>query len=405
MHPAIIATVIVCLIAPRLSAEATALVGGTVHPVSSEAIEGGTLVFDESGIQSVGRDIAVPDGATRIDCQGQHIYPGFVAAYSQIGLVEISAVRATDDRAEMGTFNPNVSAHKAFNPDSELIPVTRSNGVLLALAAPTGGLFSGQSSLMKLSGWTWEEMLLKPQVAMHVDWPRARDDGTELERITRLVEDARAYKSARDADEDLTPFDIRWESMQPMLAGKQPLMVQADELVEIQSAVAFAAEHKLQLILFGGYDAPRCAALLKAHNIPVIVSSVHRLPMRRDDPYDASYTLPNRLRDAGIQYCIAGDSNDSSNLRNLPYHAATAAAYGLPADEALKAITLYPAQILGVADQVGSLEPGKAATLIVADGDPLETPTQVTSAYIDGKAIDLNDRHKSLYQRFKKRLD
>jgi hypothetical protein len=314
-------------------------------------------------------------------------------------------VQATDDRAEMGTFNPNVSAHKAFNPDSELIPVTRSNGVLLALAAPTGGLFSGQSSLMKLSGWTWEEMLLRPQVAMHVDWPRARDDGSELQRIKKLIEDARAYKAARDANEDLTPFDIRWESMQPMLAGKQPVMVQADELVEIQSAVAFAAEHKLRLIVFGGYDAPRCAALLKAHNVPVIVSSVHRLPLRRDDPYDASYTLPNRLREAGVQYCIAGDSNDSSNLRNLPYHAATAAAYGLPADEALKAVTLYPAQILGVADEVGSLEAGKAATLIVADGNPLETPTQITAAYVDGQPVDLNDRHKTLYQRFKKRLD
>jgi imidazolonepropionase-like amidohydrolase len=405
MHRTILTIVFVCLLAPRLSAEVTALVGGTIHPVTSEPIENGALVFDESGLINVGGEVSIPDGATRVDCQGQHIYPSLVAAYSQIGLVEISAVAATDDRAEMGTFNPNVSAHKAFNPDSELIPVTRSNGVLLALAAPTGGLFSGQSSLMKLSGWTWEEMLLKPQVAMHVDWPRARDDGTELERITKLIEDARAYKAARDADEDLTPFDIRWESMQPMLEGKQPLMVQADELVEIQSAVAFAVEHKLRLILFGGYDAPRCAALLKAHNVPVIVSSVHRLPRRRDDPYDSSYTLPNRLREAGIQYCIAGDSGDSSNLRNLPYHAATAAAYGLPADEALKAITIYPAQILGVADHVGSLEPGKAATIFVADGDPLETPTQITSAYVDGKSVDLNDRHKSLYERFKKRLD
>jgi imidazolonepropionase-like amidohydrolase len=405
MHRAIITIVFVSLSTPRLSAEVTALVGGTIHPVTSAPIENGTLVFDESGILSIGRDVTIPDDATRVDCQGQHIYPSFVAAYSQIGLVEISSVEATDDRAEMGTFNPNVSAHKAFNPDSELIPVTRSNGVLLALAAPTGGLFSGQSSLMKLSGWTWEEMLLKPQVAMHVNWPRARDDGTELERITKLLEDARAYKAARDADEELTPFDIRWESMQPMLAGKQPLMVEADELVEIQSAVAFAVEHDLRLIVFGGYDAPRCAALLKAHHVPVIISSVHRLPLRRDDPYDASYTLPNRLREAGVQYCIAGDSGNSSNLRNLPYHAATAAAYGLAADEALKAITIYPAQILAVADQVGSLEPGKAATIFISDGDPLETPTQITSAYVDGRPVDLNDRHKTLYQRFKKRLD
>jgi imidazolonepropionase-like amidohydrolase len=401
----LIAALLVLLFGRPLLAKVTAFVGGTVHPVTSEPVENGTLVFDESRIIGLGKEVDIPEGAERIDCQGQHIYPSFVAAYSQIGLVEISAIRATDDRAEMGDFNPNASAHKAFNPDSELIPVTRSNGVLLALAAPIGGLFSGQSSLMKLSGWTWEEMLLKPQVAMHVSWPSARDDGSELKRITKLIEDARAYKSARDADADLTPFDVRWEAMQPMLAGKQPLMVEADELAQIQTAVAFAAEHKLRLILFGGYDAPRCAALLKAHDVPIVVSTIHRLPLRAGDPYDAAYTLPNRLREARVRYCIAGDSGSSTNLRNLPYHAATAAAYGLPADEALKAITLYPAQILEVADRIGSLEPGKAATVFIADGDPLEAPTQITAAYIDGKPVDLNDRHKTLYERFKKRLE
>jgi imidazolonepropionase-like amidohydrolase len=401
----LIAALLVLLFGRPLLAKVTAFVGGTVHPVTSEPVENGTLVFDESRIIGLGKEVDIPEGAERIDCQGQHIYPSFVAAYSQIGLVEISAIRATDDRAEMGDFNPNASAHKAFNPDSELIPVTRSNGVLLALAAPIGGLFSGQSSLMKLSGWTWEEMLLKPQVAMHVSWPSARDDGSELKRITKLIEDARAYKSARDADADLTPFDVRWEAMQPMLAGKQPLMVEADELAQIQTAVAFAAEHKLRLILFGGYDAPRCAALLKAHDVPIVVSTIHRLPLRAGDPYDAAYTLPNRLREARVRYCIAGDSGSSTNLRNLPYHAATAAAYGLPADEALKAITLYPAQILEVADRIGSLEPGKAATVFIADGDPLESPTQITAAYIDGKPVDLNDRHKTLYERFKKRLE
>ena len=391
--------------ADPLSADPIALVGGTIHPITSEPIESGTLVFDDSGILSIGPDRDIPADAEQIDCQGRHVYPSFIAPYSQIGLVEISSIRATDDRSELGSFNPNVSAHKAFNPDSELIPVTRSNGVLLALVAPVGGTFSGQSSLMKLGGWTWEEMLLKPHVGMHVDWPRTRDDGTELERVAKLVEDARAYKAARDVEADLTPFDIRWEAMQPMLAGEQPLIVGADQLSEIQSAVAFAAEHKLRLIVLGGYDAPRCAALLKRCDVPVIVSEVHRLPLRRGDPYDAPYTLPNRLRKAGVRYCIAGDSGSSSNLRNLPYHAATAAAYGLPVDEALKAITLYPAKILGVADQVGSLEPGKDATLFVSDGDPLETSTQITSAYIDGKPVDLNDRHKMLYERFKKRLD
>jgi imidazolonepropionase-like amidohydrolase len=220
-----------------------------------------------------------------------------------------------------------------------------------------------------------------------------------------MLEDAHAYRAARAADPKGTPFDIRWEAMQPLVTGKQPMMVSADTLSEIESAVAFASRHDLKLIIRGGYDAPLCAPLLKGNDVPVIVSAVHRLPLRRSDPYDAAYTVPERLRKAGIKFCIAGDNRFATNARNLPYHAATAAAYGLPADEALKSVTLYPAQILGVADRVGSLEVGKEATLFLTDGDPLETPTQILAAYAAGKPVDLNDKHKGLYEKFRQRLD
>ena len=393
-------------IVPRIcSGETVALKGGTVHPVSSDPIENAIIVFDESGILGVGAKVDVPEGATTVDCAGKHIYPSMIVANSVIGLLEIPSVRATVDTSETGSFNPNAMAHKAFNPDSEIIPVTRSNGVLLALAAPTGGLFSGQSSLMRLSGWTWEEMLVEPGVAMHVNWPRATSDSSELRRLKTLIDDAHAYRAARAAEPQGTPFDIRWEAMQPLITGKQPLTVDANSLAEIEAAVAFASAHDLKLIIRGGYDAPLCAPLLKGNDVPVIVSAVHRLPQRRSDPYDAAYTLPERLRKAGIKFCIAGDNRFASNARNLPYHAATAAAYGLPAEESLKSITLYPAQILGVADRVGSLEPGKEATLFISDGDPLETPTQILAAYAAGKPVDLNDRHKSLYEKFKQRLE
>ncbi|QDU88060.1 imidazolonepropionase [Pirellulimonas nuda] len=388
-----------------------ALVGGTVHPVSSDPIEHATLVMTDGAITALGADVKVPQGAQKVNAAGLHVYPGLIAAYSQLGLVELPSVRATVDTSEAGDFNPNAMAHKAVNPDSELIPVTRSGGVLLALAAPDGGLFSGQSSLIRLGGWTWEDMLVRPGVGMHVRWPATRKRGSEkdtseasLRRMAQLLDDARAYQAARDADPE-TPFDIRWEAMGPLLRGEQPLIVDADWLDQIESAVAFCAEQKLRLIIMGGYDAPHCAALLKAHDVPVVVSAIHRLPLRRGDDYDAPYTLPERLRKAGVRYCIAGGGRFASNVRNLPYHAATAAGYGLPRDEALKAITLYPAQILGVDDRVGSLEVGKEATLLICDGDPLETPTHVQRAWLRGEEVDLDDRQKRLHQKFRKRID
>lgn len=398
-------------------AKPIALIGGTVHTISGESIENGIVVFDQGKIVAVGTDVEIPDDAERIQVEGKHVYPALFESKSQIGLVEVESVRATIDTSEIGNFNPNVTARVAVNPDSEVIPVTRSNGVLLAVTAPSGGVVAGKSSILQLDGWTYEDLTVDREAGLHMRWPsmtprrsfrrpvstgdqnRRRDE--QLEQINRFFDDAEAYGVARAANPVAHPVDLKLEAMLPVLAGEVPLIVEADDLAQIEAAVAFAANRNLKLIIFGGYDAPRCADLLNEHNVPVIVSAVYRRPLRSDDGYDAPYTLANRLREAGIQYCISGyGRNGTANARNLPHNAGTAVAFGLPRDEAIKAITLYPAEILGVADRVGSLEAGKDATLFVTDGDPLETVNDVSLAYIQGRLVELSDKHKRLYEKY-----
>jgi imidazolonepropionase-like amidohydrolase len=396
-----------------------ALTNATIHPVSRPVIEKGTIVFDSGKITAVGKDVPIPANAETIDLAGKHVYPGLFEPLNDVGLIEINSIRATIDGQEIGQINPNVRAVVAVNPDSEIIPTTRSNGVLVTLAAPYGGLMSGRSGVIQLDGWTWEDMALKADVALHIQWPqsggggrRGRGGGEEatgaraeqgIEQLRQTLADARAYLTARDADPKFAR-DARWESLKEVIAGDMPVVIQADALRQITEAVAFAEREKLKLIIAGGYDAPQCIDLLKKHKVPVIVGGTYRLPRRRGDAYDASYALPAELHKAGIRFCISARGRFGANqVRNLPYHAATAIGFGLPADEALKAITLYPAQILGVADRVGSLESGKDATLFVCDGDPLETPTQVTAAWIRGRKVDLNDRHKTLFHKYEEK--
>jgi imidazolonepropionase-like amidohydrolase len=406
----------------RLQAGPIALVGGTVHTVSGAPLSPGAVVFAGGKIVAIGeaRAVAIPEGAEVIDAAGKHIFPSLFDSYSNLGLVEIDAVRATVDFSESGDINPNVKAQVGVNPDSELIPVTRANGVLLAVSAPGGGIISGQSVVLQLDGWTWEELTVKSPVGLHVNWPNmspvsawweeaskeqqtSRRD-TQLQQLDRAFDNARAYQQARRAKDSQQAFDARWESMLPVLEGKVPVVVAADELQQIQAAVAFAARQKVKLIIYGGYDAEECAQLLKQHEVPVIVSSVYRLPTREGDAYDAAYSLPGRLKAAGVKFCIAGGARfGASNVRNLPYNAATAVAFGLDEADALKAITLWPAEIYGVSNRVGSLDEGKDATLFIADGNILETATQVESAYVAGRKIELTDKHKRLWRKYQER--
>ena len=400
-----------------------ALVGGTIHTVSGDTYENGTIVFSDGKIVSVGKDIEIPEGTKSIEIKDKHVYPGLFEAHSQMGLTEIAAVKATRDFSETGDVNPNAKAVSSVNPENVVIPVTRANGVLLALSSPSGGLVSGKSAILQMDGWTYEDMALLPEAAMQINWPsqtlsprRARrmskkdieaykkQQAKNLRGIRKLFDQSRAYRDLRKSSPDDQPFDLRLEAMTEVVNGELPMMVRADRAAEIQSAVAFAVEQKVKLIILGGYDAEVCADLLKKHDVPVIISAVYRLPQRSDDDYDASFTLPARLQKAGVKFCISGtDRSETWNARILPYHAGTAVAYGLDVDEAIRAITLYPAQILGVAKRVGSLETGKDATLIVTDGSPLETFTKVEHAFIQGRKIDLSSRHERLFKRYEQR--
>lgn len=397
-------------------ARPVAIVGATIHPVSGPAIENGTLVFTAGRITALGpvASVAIPADAERVDGAGRQVYPGLIDPFTTLGLSEVSSVRATVDAREVGPINPNARARVAFLPESELLPVTRSNGVLVAGVAPTGTLLAGQAAAMTLDGWTAEDMTLRAPIGMVVTWPgmlivrgagpsdeRQREDrDARLRALRQAFADARAYRTARRANPG-SVVDARWEAMLPVLERTIPIFVVAEEILQIEAAVAFARAESLRLVIVGGYDAPEAAALLARHDVPVIISAVQRLPRRRGDAYDAAFTVAARLEAAGVRFCIANGGTWSE--RNLPYAAATAAAYGLPPERALAAITLEAARVLGIDDRVGSLEPGKDATLIVTTGDPLEFATQVERAWIGGRSVDLTDRHKVLNAKYREK--
>jgi imidazolonepropionase-like amidohydrolase len=399
-----------------------ALIGGTIHTVTGATIEHGIIVFVDGKITAIGMDAVMTDDTEQIHIEGKHVYPGLIAANTTLGLVEISAVRATRDFTEVGDVKPNVRAEVSINPDSELLPVTRANGITLAHTLPLGGLISGTSALIALDGWTWEDMTLKAPVGLIIEWPsmtierglRVRKSEEEqikerdenIKRIRDAFTEARAYLKAKEAESQKgVPYhdsDLRWEAMIPVLKKEIPVIINVDEIKQIQAALDWTKNEDLKIVLLAGQDVWMVSDMLKERNIPVIVKGTHELPLRRWEPYDLPFTVPLKLHEAGVKFCIAGtgEAFDAPHERNLPYHAATAAAYGLPKMEALKAITVYPAEILGVADRVGSLEIGKDATLIVTSGDPLEITTQVEYEFIQGRNIDLSSRHTELYKKY-----
>ncbi len=399
-----------------------ALVGGTIHTITKGTIENGVILFDKGKIVAVGKDVNIPKDAEVIDIKGKHVYPGLINAFTTIGLAEIGAVRATRDVTEVGLVNPNVRAEIAFNPDSEHPPVTRANGITMALVVPAGELIAGQSALMMLDGWTWEEMTLKAPVGLHIYWPRmvqpsgagfmfARRSPEELRRevekriqlIRETFQKAKAYKKAKESESQKgIPYhdtDLKYEAMIPVLEGKVPVFVHANSSKEILSAVEWAESEGVKIVIVGGQDSWKVADVLKKKNIPVILTNIHSLPSQSDSDYDEPFTVAYKLYKAGVKFCIGGEGG-YYNERNLPYQAATCAAFGLPREEALKAITIYPAEILGVSDRVGSIEPGKDATLIVTTGDPLEIPTQVVYEFIQGRKVDLTNRQIKLYEKY-----
>ena len=396
--------------------------GATIHPVTGPDVPDGEIVFEGGKITAVGRGLTVPAGARVIDVAGKHVYPGLISAHTSLGLTEIQSVRGNTDSAEVGSVNPNARAQVVVNADSELLPIARANGVLTALVVPktADGLVSGVSSLLHLDGWTWESMTVKADVGLHVFWPDLRvnrdprfpvtagNQQIEIDRRLRNLRElfgaARAYQQAVDAGHP-GRTDLRLAALGPILRGELSVFVHADSERQIEDAVRWAGQEKLRLVLVGGQDAWRVADLLKERGVPVIVSPVDTIPLRRGEAYDAAYANPGKLHAAGVRFCIANEGSDfdAAHDRNLPYQAGQAAAHGLPREEALRAISLYPAQILGVADRLGSLEAGKDATFIVTSGDPLEVMTQVEAAFIDGRPVDLSNRQTRLYEKYKRK--
>jgi len=403
--------------------------GGTVHTVSGGVLEKTDVLLADGKIAALGAGLKAPAGATVVDVAGKHIYPGIISANSQLGLTEIASVRATVDTTELGVSNPNAKTQVAVNPESELIPVARLNGVLTANVTPlagggfggAGSVFAGTSALVRLDGWTWEDMTVRPATALHVYWPAmeitrdsrnpraAEEQRRALAERLKLIRDtfasARAYGAAKAAG--AVDTDLRLEAVLPVLRGEVKLFIHADTIAQIHAALDWARDEKLAFTLVGGRDAWRVADRLKEAGVGVILAGTFNLPPRRDDAYDVPYAAPAKLQAAGVKFCIAmgtDGASETANERNLPYEAAIAAGFGLSREDALKSVTLYAAQLLGVEQELGSLDVGKRATLIVTDGDALELTTNVLQAYIDGAAIDLRSRQTELYKKYKQRL-
>jgi imidazolonepropionase-like amidohydrolase len=407
-----------------------AIRGVKITTLAGPAIEKGNIVIRGGRIVAIGADAAIPPGAEVLDASGLEAYPGMFDAVDQIGLEEISAVAATVDAHELGEFNPQLNAVTAVHPASEHIPVTRAAGVTHVVSAPTaggfgggGGLILGQAAVLNLAGWTVEEMMVKRSAAMVVNWPdfntRTFDFSTfsfkeksftdakkeydkKVQELTDFFEQARHYQQAAEkgSAQNYTR-DLKLEAMIPVLKGDLPLLVLADRAREIRGAVEFCDKQKVRMIVGSGAESMKVKDLLKAKNIPVILGPTLRLSDNEDDPYDKFFTLPGDLQKAGIRFAIA--SFDLQFVRRLPQQVGNAVAYGLSHDDGLKAITLYPAQILGLDKDLGTLEAGKIANIMITNGDPLELRTEVKYLYIDGKPTSTDNKHKQLYEKYSKR--
>jgi len=424
-------TLLVFLFVASAPAESLLFSNAVVHTVSGETFSPGEVLIKGGKIESVGTIVNTGD-AEVIDLKGQHLYPGLIALDSALGLGEIEAVRATLDTTEVGDYTPDVQSWIAVNPDSELIPVTRANGITHAEPAPQGGVVAGLSGLVALDGWTMEQMAIKHPAALHVYWPNMDLDTTPKEKFKdsskfksleeqshertaklKALEDffaeARAYAKARQAiaqggspDPGINP---PWEAMLPAVRGEIPIMVHAYDLRQIKAAVNWARTNDFKIILVGGRDAWLAAGLLAARKIPVVYEFTFTEPGHDYDGYDVNFRSPEILRKAGVTVAFSNgsDSFHAAIAKNLPYAAAQCVAFGLPENEALKALTLYPAQLLGVAQRLGSIEPGKEATLIVCDGSILDIRANVKRVWIAGREVSLESRHTRLYEKYKNR--
>lgn len=395
------------------------LAGATVHTVSRNTLSPGYVLLRDDRILAVSTNRPATADRT-IDLTGLQLYPGMIDADTVLGLNEIEAVRASNDDREVGSYTPEVSAWVSINPDSDLIPVARVNGITHVNATPSGGVVAGQSSLIRLAGWTIEDLAVKRQTGLNVYWPsmrlnfstenkkslkdQDRDRHEAMRELDRFFDEAIAYAKARAADSASVRLVPAWEAMLPYVRGEQPVFIHAEQILDLRAALRWIKQRRLKAAILGGRDAWQIAADLAAANVPVVYDAVDDLPDDELNGYDIHFKAPALLAAAGVKVALSlGPDMEESRARNLPYAVAQAMAYGLPADAALKSVTLYPAQILGVADRLGSLEPGKEASLFATDGDILDLRSHVRHLWIAGQEVSLETRHTRLYERYRNR--
>jgi imidazolonepropionase-like amidohydrolase len=411
------------------SAGVSAIKGAKIFTLAGAPIENGTVVIRDGKIAAVGADVAVPDGAKVIDASGLEVYPGMFDPVTQIGLEEVGAVRSTVDTTETGEFNPDVTAATVFNADSAHVDVTRASGITEVLAIPgsLGGfgggnsVIGGNASAVNLGGWNINDMVIERHAAMELTWPSIStgsfDPSTfsfrrlpfdeakkqyqkKVDALSDLFDQARHYSQAVHSSATDFPRNLNLEALVPVVDGKEPLLVVAFSARDIRNAVEFCEKQKVHMILAGAAEAWKTVDLLKKDNVPVIIGPILSMPESEDNPYDAAYAMPGQLYAAGVK--IAFGSFNTSFSRRLPQYAGTAVGYGLPQQEALKAVTVNAAQMLGLND-IGTIEAGKIANIVVTDGDLLELRTHVKYLFIKGEQTSLDNKQLELYKRFSER--
>jgi len=426
--------ILAILLVPAVTAQsqssgAYGITHAKIFTLAGSPIENGTLVIRDGKIAAVGATVEVPAGAQVIDAKGLQVYPGLFDAVTQMGLSEIGAVNATVDTSETGSYNPDVVAATAVSPSSEHIPVTRASGITEVLVVPGSGGFDffgargilgGQASAIHLAGWEIDEMLLKKSAAMVLNFPEIQTETFDFATFTRKekpyteakqeyekqvneltdwLERARHYAQALEKG-SVAKYDrdLKLEALAPVVRGEQPVLAFANRARDIRNAVEFCDKQKLKMILAGGAEAYKVKDLLRSKDIPVILRPMLSMPPEEDDPYDRQPSQPAELAAAGVKFAIA--SFDNSFARRLGQNAANAVAHGLPYDEALRAVTINPAQIFGLGSQLGTLEPGKLANLIVTSGDPLELTTDVKYLFIKGQRTATENKPHRRYEKY-----
>lgn len=394
---------------------------GTVHTGNGQVLENTTIQVNNGKIEKIGKDVSIPAGSAKVyDATGKHVYPGLILSNTSTGLKEIgSQVRGSNDFRELGEMNPNIQAIVAYNAESKIINPLRSNGILIANIVPQGPLLAGSSTVVQFDAWSWEDAAYKTNGAMHFYMPslltRQRGPGfaaaaptdtdplraamERIEKVKSFLREAKAYT----AQNNRTTSNLKFDAVKGLFNKSQKLFVHCDIVKEMLVAIDFVKEFGLDVTIVGGSESWQMAPLLKQNNIPVILAALHNVPTSEDDDVDQPFKTPAILKKAGVLFSIT-DEDGTTTGRNLMFNAGTAASYGLTKEEALQAITLDAAKILGVADRTGSIETGKDANIIISEGDILDMKNSiVTKAFIQGRDINLDDKHKQLNERYKKK--